>query len=58
MNPYEATELAYKNGYERGSKETAEKIYNFAKDFFTWDEECFVCELAKYIENFGVEIKK
>ena len=48
----------YDKGYLDGKKETAEKIYNFAKDFFTWDEEGFVRELAEYIENFGVKIKE
>ena len=39
-------------------KETAREIYNFAKDFFEWDEEGFVRELASYISHYGVEIEE
>ena len=44
---------------EQSRKETAEKIYDFAKGFFEWDEEGFVWELTKYIKTeLGVEIKE
>ena len=46
----------FNKAYDLGSKKTAEKIYNFAQYFFTWDEEGFVRRLAEYIEQFGVEI--
>lgn len=29
MNEYDATELAYKNGYEQGVKDMAERIKNY-----------------------------
>lgn len=53
MKEFEATEIAYKNGYEKGSKETAEKIY---KEYL-----CNILSLEaeeEFATLFGVEIKK
>ena len=36
-------------------KRTAREIYDFAKDFFTWDEEGFVRELKECVQDYGVE---
>lgn len=53
MDIYTATEQAYKNGYKKGSKETAEKIY---KEYL-----CNILSLEakeEFAKQFGVEIKE
>lgn len=40
MNPYQATEQAYKNGYEAGVKEFAEKMKKVnGTKLVLWDED-------------------
>ena len=71
MDKYTATEQAYKNGYEKGSKETAERILN--TEFFVFETENRGEEYQKgYMQavrecrsrkdelakQFGIEIKR
>lgn len=42
---------------EQAVKDTAKEIWDFAKDFFEWDEEGFVRELKEVVERFGVEVE-
>ena len=44
---------------EQIRKETAREIYDFAHDFFEWDEEGFCRELASLLkQKYGVEVNK
>jgi hypothetical protein len=38
-------------------KDTAKEIYDFAKNFFIWDEEGFVRELKELVQDYGVEVE-
>ena len=38
-------------------KDTVKEIYDFAKGFFTWDEEGFVRELKELVQGYGVEVE-
>lgn len=56
MNKFTATEIAYNNGYEKGSKETAEKIIKwFKENSICIPSDEYINEFAK---QFGVEIKE
>ena len=47
----------FESGYSQGSKETAEKIYSFAVDFYDGSEQ-WELFLLRFKEKFGVEIKE
>lgn len=43
---------------EQAVKDTAKEIYDYAKDFFEWDEEGFVASLKYALEErYGVEVE-
>ena len=55
-------EKSYFEGVEKGKEQaekyTAKDIYDFAKDFFEWDEEGFCSSLKDWLkERYGVEVK-
>ena len=55
MDIYTATEAAYKNGYEKGQKDAAEKVIN-------WFKQNSVCipsdeDINEFAQQFDVEIK-
>ena len=74
MKEFEAVEIAYKNGYEKGCKETAEKIFaQIDKDLcectivneggYGWNYQGYEAtdlrkRLTKLAKQFGVEIKE
>ena len=53
MKEFEAVEIAYKNGYEKGCKETAEKIL---KEFEYCNDTTFYSKWLELCKQFGVEI--
>ena len=48
---------AIKQAEQQAVKDTAKEIYDFAKNFFTWDEEGFVRELKEFVQDYGVEVE-
>ena len=52
MKEYEATEIAYKNGYERGSKEAAEKIITDEIKTIKCIRDACVLPTPKYKEGY------
>lgn len=61
MDNHTATEQAYKNGYERGSKEMAEKIYKMGEEFYkmTYHKSNALPRLLEWMKDtFSVEIKE
>ena len=46
-----------KDKEQQAVKDTAKEIYDFAKGFFTWDEEGFVRELKELVQDYGVEVE-
>ena len=58
MKPYEATEIAYKNGYKQGVKDFAEmlKAKMFSEDFLLC-EPCYMADIIDQIaKEMGVEL--
>lgn len=56
MDIQNATEQAYKNGYEKGKKETAEKIFNGLRNIVDAIMEDDIKEMIK--REVGIEIKE
>ena len=56
MNVHDATEQAFKRGYEKGAKEIAKRIQGFLLENFCVSDED-VDNLWKHIDNLIMELK-
>lgn len=46
-----------KDNEKQAVKDAVKELYDFAKDFFEWDEEGFVRELKEFVQGYDVEVE-
>jgi hypothetical protein len=60
MDNYTATEVAYKNGYDKGYAEAVDKFSNCLKKYMEkmcWDEDAYIPYPFTFVDRIAMELK-